>query len=40
MVAPALGAVAAAGLTLALLRCVRGLVVALAGLALLARWES
>jgi hypothetical protein len=40
MVAPALGAVPAAGLTLALLRRMRGLVVAVAGLALLARWDS
>jgi len=40
MVAPALGAVPAAGLTLALLRRMRGLVVAVAGLALLARWDG
>lgn len=40
MVAPALGAVPTAGLTLALLRRMRGLVVAVAGLALLARWDT
>ena len=40
VVAPALGAVSAAGLTLALLRRMRGLVIAVAGLTLLARWEA
>jgi hypothetical protein len=40
MVAPAVGAVPAAGLALALLRRIRGLVVAVAGMALLARWDA